>query len=206
MLKTRSCWVLWQTTPGHTCHPLTLEDIGAQWHVWSFWPRTVQISMLWLVRSRKRWRIPRLEMNGSSREYVATSRAGHDMLNPLSIKARFRSWWCRQTVIGHRARGRHLLHHWCRVQARVALSICEADLHAPIQSLQELLSFKYLMQYLQHAECRTLKRVAEVDSTACTGTTLRHGVGQLKHLATRTMWAQHVLQQDRLKYDGSHVP
>ena len=25
------------------------------------------------------------------------------MLNPMSIKARPRSWWCRQTVIGHRA-------------------------------------------------------------------------------------------------------
>ena len=48
-------------------------------------------------------------------------------------------------MIGHRASGRHLLHHWCRVQARVALSISEDDLYAPIQGLQELLSFKYLM-------------------------------------------------------------
>ena len=96
-------------------------------------------------------------------------------------------------MIGHRESGRHLPHHWCRVQARVALSISEADLYAPIQGLQELLSFKYLMEEFRHAECRTLKRVAEVDSTACTGTTLRHGVGQLKRPATRTMWAQHIL-------------
>ena len=34
---------------------------------------------------------------------VGTSRAGHDKLNPVSIKARPRSWWCRQTVLGHRA-------------------------------------------------------------------------------------------------------
>ena len=28
-----------QMTPGHTCHPLLLEGIGAQWHDWSLWPR-----------------------------------------------------------------------------------------------------------------------------------------------------------------------
>ena len=33
----------------HTCHPMTLEDIEAQRHVWSTGPRIVQISMLWLV-------------------------------------------------------------------------------------------------------------------------------------------------------------
>ena len=131
------------------------------------------------------------------------------MLNPVSIKARPRSWWCRQTVIGHREkstrpsnsggwafRGRHLLHHWCRVQARGALSTGEAELCAQIQGLQVLLS---LIEELRPAECRTLKCVAEVDSTASKGIMLRHGVGQLKHLATRTMWAQQILQQEGIE-------
>ena len=36
MFQTRNCWIPWQTTPGQTCHPLTLENIGAQWHVWYY--------------------------------------------------------------------------------------------------------------------------------------------------------------------------
>ena len=85
-------------------------------------------------------------------------------------------------------RGRYLLHHWCRVQARVSLSTCAVWLHAQLQSLQELLSLKQIVEELQ---C-----VAKVDSIACTGIMLRHGVGQFKHLATPTMWAQQILQQD----------
>ena len=54
------------------------------------------------------------------------------------------------------------------------------------------------MEELRPAECRTLKCAAEVES-ACKGVMLRHGVGQLKHLATRTMWAQHILQQEGIK-------
>ena len=96
-------------------------------------------------------------------------------------------------------RRRHLLHHWCRVQARVALSTGEAELYAQIHGLQGLLSLKYLMEELRAAECRSLECVAEVDSTACKGIMLRHGVGQLKHLATRTMWAQQIPQQEGIE-------
>ena len=48
----------------HTCRPLTLGDIEAQWHVWSTGPRIVQISMLWLALWRKPWHILRLKMHG----------------------------------------------------------------------------------------------------------------------------------------------
>ena len=59
-----------------------------------------------------------------------------------------------------------------------------------IQGLQELLSLKYMMEEPRPVEG------AEVDSTACNGIMLRRGVGQLKHLATRTIWAQQILQQE----------
>ena len=85
-------------------------------------------------------------------------------------------------------RGRHLLYHCCRVQASVTLSI-EPELYAQIQGLQESLSLTYLMEELRPAECRTLMCVTEVDSTARKAIMLRHGVGQLQHLATRTVWA-----------------
>ena len=46
---------------------------------------------------------PKIEMRGWWREYVGTSRAGHDTLNTMSIKVRPTSWWCKQTMIGHHA-------------------------------------------------------------------------------------------------------
>ena len=61
------------------------------------------------------------------------------------------------------------------------------------------------MEELRPAECRSLKSVAEVNSTACKSIMLRHGVGQLKHLATRTMWPNKFFNRKALKFDGSHV-
>ena len=103
MLQTRSCWILWQATPDHTCHPLMLEDIGAQWHVWSTWPRIVRISMLWRIPWRKRRHIPSLETNGAESMSVRQGQA--TICSILRVSRRgSRSWWCKQTVVGHRAR------------------------------------------------------------------------------------------------------
>ena len=92
----------------------------------------------------------------------------------------------------------HLLYHWCRVQARLALNTGEAELYAQIQGLQEVLSLKYLMQELRLTDYCTLKCFAELDSTACRWILLRHGVGQLKHLTTQRMWAQQIFQQESI--------
>ena len=134
--------------------------------------------------------------------------------------------------------------HWCRVQARVAFSIGEAELYAQhtasaraqhatvfscvlffAQGLRSMLKVTahchHLICALPPREAQPIPRVTRgtefdvfdgrvvtcrvLDSTACRGIMLRHGVGQLKHLATRTMWAQQIFQQ-ALKFDGSHVP
>ena len=65
--------------PGHTCRPLTLEDIEAQWHVWSTVPRIVQISVLWLAFALrgKRWHILPLKVNGT--------RLRPERLHPLCV-------------------------------------------------------------------------------------------------------------------------
>ena len=96
-------------------------------------------------------------------------------------------------------RGRHLLHHLCRVQTPVALSTGDAELYAQIRGLQEMVSLKCLMEELRPAEGRTLECIAQVDSTACKGIMLRHEVGQLNHLATRTVWTQQILQQEAIQ-------
>ena len=96
-------------------------------------------------------------------------------------------------------RGRHLLHHRCRVQAPVALSTGEAELYAQIRGLQEMVSLKCLMEELRPAEGRTLECIEEVDSTACKGIMLRHGVGELNHLAMRTVWTQQIIQREAIE-------
>ena len=58
---------------------------------------------------------------------------------------------------------------------------------------------KYILEELRPSERSALRCITEVDSTACKGILLRHGVGQLKHLATRTMWAQQVLQREGIE-------
>ena len=156
MSPTRGCWILWLTTPGHTCHPLALEDIRALWHMRSIWPEVVQI-FLDVVSCT----LAKTMAHPKNGDEWLMKRVCRFMLNPVSFKAGPRSRWCRQTVIGQRAsplpdriqggwvfRGRHLLHQWCRVQARVVLSTGEAELYAQIQSLRELLSLKYLMEEL----------------------------------------------------------
>ena len=96
-------------------------------------------------------------------------------------------------------RGGHLLHHRSRVQARVALSSVEDALHSLIRGLPKFCRLQHVMDELLPAACKSLPCFAEEDSTACKGIILRHGVGQLKHLATRTMWAQQILQQEGIE-------
>ena len=142
-----------QMAPGHTCHPLLLEGIGAQWYDWSLWPRDrpdLDVVACILAKTMAHSKIGDEWM---VRECVGTSRAGHDIFNHMRIKARPSSLWTyidwasrkptRRSNTGRCVfRGRYLLHHWCRVQACVALSTGAVWLHAQLQSLQELPSLK----------------------------------------------------------------
>ena len=63
--------------------------------------------------------------------------------------------------------GNHFLHHWCPLQARVALSTGEAELHAQVRGLQEMLSMKCILEELRPSEHSAPRCTTEVDSTAC---------------------------------------
>ena len=58
---------------------------------------------------------------------------------------------------------------------------------------------KFIVEEVQPSERSTLRCITEVDSTARKGILIRHGLGQLKHSAARTMWAQQVLQREGIE-------
>ena len=83
-------------------------------------------------------------------------------------------------------RGRHVLKTWSGTQATIALSSAEAELIALVKGAAEGLALRSLIADLGE-ECSL--RV-HVDSSAAIGICRRTGVGKVRHLDTRLLWAQ----------------
>ena len=77
--------------------------------------------------------------------------------------------------------------HWSKSQATVALSSGEAEFNGMIKCLVESVSIWNLMQEIWDMEA---KIIAYTDASACRGMLLRSGVGRIKHLTTKQLWAQ----------------
>ena len=77
--------------------------------------------------------------------------------------------------------------HWSKTQASVALSSAEAEFNAVVTGLVEGVHISNLIQELwgQAVPIRV-----STDASACKGMLLRSGVGRLKHLSTKQLWAQ----------------
>ena len=82
--------------------------------------------------------------------------------------------------------GEHLITHWSRTQACVALSSGEAELNAMLKAGCEGLSLKHLLQEIGLEMGLHLRG----DSSASHGTLQRLGSGRIKHLETRQLWLQ----------------
>ena len=80
-----------------------------------------------------------------------------------------------------------VLGHWSKSQASVALSSAEAELNAMVKGLVEAVSIWNLVQELWQKEVAI---EAYTDASACRGMLLRRGVGRVKHLSTKQLWAQ----------------
>ena len=92
----------------------------------------------------------------------------------------------RSTSGGVLMRGAHLLHHWSRTQATVALSSGEAELNSALKGASEGMGLKSLLAELGEAVHLTLYG----DSTASRGILLREGAGEIKHLHVKQLWLQ----------------
>ena len=82
--------------------------------------------------------------------------------------------------------GKHLISHWSRTQATVALSSGEAEMNASLKAGCEGLFLKTVMGELQG----DLNLKLFVDSSASIGILQREGNGSLKHIEVRRLWLQ----------------
>ena len=102
-------------------------------------------------------------------------------------------------------RGRHVLKTWSGTQATIALSSAEAELIALVKGAAEGLALRSLIADLGE-ECAL--RV-HVDSSAAIGICRRTGVGKIRHLDTRLLWAQELVREkviEVIKVPGEQNP
>ena len=96
----------------------------------------------------------------------------------------------RSTSGGVILRGKHIIKHWSRTQATIAVSSGESELYALVRVCTEGLGLRSLaleMGMKQDIHIFT-------DSTAAKGTVNRVGSGRLKHISTNHFWVQEKTQ------------
>ena len=77
--------------------------------------------------------------------------------------------------------------HWSKTQSNIALSSGEAELNSVVKGLVEAVGLKNLYSELFDEDYGI---ALHVDASACRGMVLRTGVGKIKHLSTKQLWAQ----------------
>ena len=82
--------------------------------------------------------------------------------------------------------GSHLLKTWASTQTVVALSSGEAEYYGVVNGMCEALGNKGIAKDMGLDFSITLS----TDSSAAKGIATRKGLGKVKHLETRTLWAQ----------------
>lgn len=91
--------------------------------------------------------------------------------------------------------GSHVLTHWCKTQASIALSSAEAELNAMVKAASSGLGI--------HEVIRELKVPCDVviftDSVAAKGIVMRRGAGRVKHLSVKQLWLQEAVRDRGLR-------
>ena len=86
--------------------------------------------------------------------------------------------------------GVHLIHHWSKMQANLALSSGEAELNASVKGGAESLCVSRVLESI--GQTVTIRHWC--DSSAARGILQRSGVGKLKHLQTKQLWLQELVK------------
>ena len=85
---------------------------------------------------------------------------------------------------------------WTKSQSNIALSSGEAELNSSVKAISETLGVINLWEELMKSQ---LHATVRVDSSACKGMLMRNGIGRMKHLSTRQLWVQSVMEAPLLK-------
>ena len=80
---------------------------------------------------------------------------------------------------------------WSKSQSNIALSSGEAELNSSVKAMSEMLG---IMNLWEELFMWPLNAVLHVDSSACCGMLLRSGIGRVKHLSTKQLWVQAVVE------------
>ena len=91
--------------------------------------------------------------------------------------------------------GKHLLQHWSKLQATIALSSGEAELNAAVKGTSEVIGLKEMLEDLGIE----IKIEIETDASVCKSILLRHGCGKIKHLSTKQLWVQGAIESYGVK-------
>ena len=87
---------------------------------------------------------------------------------------------------------------WSKSQSNIALSSGEAELNSSVKAISETLGVINLWEELMKSQ---LHATVRVDSSACNGMLVRSGRGRVKHLCTKQLWVQSVVDAFSLQIE-----
>ena len=90
--------------------------------------------------------------------------------------------------------GTHSIIWWCNLQARIALSSCEAELNASFKGAIGALNAQRLADVCGDNPSLQLR----TDASAARGVIMRQGVGKIRHLHVKQLWLQETVAAGEL--------
>ena len=103
----------------------------------------------------------------------------------------------RSTSGGLILHGMHLVNHWSKMQATIALSSGEAELNSAVKGVSEGIGIYELMT--EWAIYNEVVMTLKTDSSAAKGTLTRRGSGKIKHLTAKQLWVQEALKNESIE-------
>ena len=118
---------------------------------------------------------------------------------------------CKSTSAGCILHGSHMLESWSVTQQVISLSSAESEFYAIGSGCSRGLTVKNVLNELAalHPGTEPIGTKVLTDSDAARGMLQRHGVGRVRHLATRFLWIQSALRDkefDIERIEGKQNP
>ena len=91
-------------------------------------------------------------------------------------------------------RGSHTIHRWCKLQVRVALPSCEAELNSCLKGPVEGLNLQGVAKFVGDKLALEIR----TDASAARGVLLRQGAGKVRHLQVKQLWLQELVANEEV--------